>query len=396
MRYLILIALLTSFYGAAASLRQDDATRNFAGDVRLILPPVIYAAPGIETNIYFENICLMLNPADYTFDVRSPKGLQLQERWSYTPEADEAGEYPLMIEVRDASNKVVGRGTTTVRVAPPQAGTKGYATLLMTGASLTERSVYPRHVLDLSIRDPYVLLKFVGSRGPNNLPPTGELRHEGYSGWTAEAFATREGPLSRSGYHKRPETGSPFVYKDSAGKPVLDFKRYCDQFNDGKAPDFVTIQVGINDTWTATDETIDERIDVMFGYYDQLVDMIHRLRSDTKIGVFVVSPPSASQDGFRNYRGPGKQTRWQVRRNQHRLVERFISHYGGREREHIYLLPVYLNLDTVNHYPTFTAPRNMRSPQMVARVNDGTHPDEAGYRQNGDVIFCWIKSMLGQ
>ena len=98
--------------------------------------------------------------------------------------------------MRDALNRVVARGSTTVHVAHPQAGTKGFATLLMMGASLTERSVYPKQVLDLSIRDPYVLLKFVGSRGPNNLPPTGELRHEGYSGWTAEAFVTREGPLS--------------------------------------------------------------------------------------------------------------------------------------------------------------------------------------------------------
>ena len=387
--------LLVCLFLLTTGVRPGEADRDYAGEVRLILPPVIYAAPGIETNVYFENVCLMLNAANYAFDVHSPKGLHLQERWTYTPKVDEAGNYPLTIEVRDALNKVVGRGSTTVHVARPDAGTQGIATLLMIGASLTERSVYPQHVLNLSIRDPYLTLKFVGSRGPNNLPPTGELRHEGYSGWTAQAFVTREGPLSRSGYHKRPETGSPFVYKDSSGKPVLDFKRYCEEFNGGDPPDFMTIQVGINDTWTSTDETINKRIDEMFTYYDQLVTMVRNFGSQTRIGVFVVSPPSSSQDGFRNYRGAAKQTRWQVRRNQHRLVERFIAHYGGREREQIYLMPVYLNLDTANHYPTFNSPRSARSSESVDRVNDGTHPNEAGYQQNGDVIFCWIKSMLG-
>jgi lysophospholipase L1-like esterase len=346
-------------------------------------------------NVYFQNVCLMLNPNNYAFDARSAKGMQLQERWTYTPAPDEAGDYPLTIEVRDASNKIVARGGTTVHVAQPRAGTAGIATLLMIGASLTERSIYPQHVFDLSVRDPYVLLKLVGSRGPDNMPPHGELRHEGYSGWTAEAFATRpQGILSRSGYYKGAETGSPFVYQDAQGRPVLDFKRYCDEFNAGKAPDFVTIQVGINDTWSATDETIDQRLDGMLSYYDQLVEMIHKVRADTKVGVFLVNPPSVSQDGFRNYKGSARQTRWQARRNQHRVVERLIAKYGSREREHIYLMPIYLNLDTENGYPTATSPVNSHSEQTVIRVSNGTHPNEAGYRQIGDVIFCWLKSML--
>lgn len=44
----------------------------------------------------------------------------------------------------------------------------------------------------------------------------------------------------------------------------------------------------------------------MLGYYDQPVVMIHKVRQETKIGVFLINPPSVSQDGFRNYRGPGR------------------------------------------------------------------------------------------
>jgi lysophospholipase L1-like esterase len=57
-------------------------------------------------------------------------------------------------------------------------------------------------------------------------------------------------------------------------------------------------------------------------------------------------------------------------------------------------MPVYLNLDVENNYPKTTMPLNLRSQENTSRVSDGTHPNEAGYRQNGDVIFSWIKSML--
>jgi lysophospholipase L1-like esterase len=388
------VLLATHSFARASQAKPDDRP-NFPGEIRLILPPVIPAVPGIESNVYFENVCLVLNPANYAFDARSPKGVQWQDRWSYTPQADEAGDYPLVIEVRDATNKVIARASTVVHVVRPQTESEGFATVLMIGDSLTQAAIYPKQVYDLSIRDPYVLLKFIGSRGPDNLPPTGEVRFEGYNGWTAEAYATLQGSISRSGYFKRPETGSPFVYGNSAAASKLDFKRYCDEFNAGRGgPDFVTIMLGINDTFSSTDETIDQNIDRMLGYYDQLVAMIHGVRSTTKIGVAVVAPPSASQDGFRNYNGARKQTRWQARRNAHRLVERFIRQYGSRERENIYLVPVYLNLDTVSNYPTANTPRSMRSSEVVARVNNGTHPADAGYQQMGDVFFCWIKWQL--
>jgi lysophospholipase L1-like esterase len=390
----LIVLSWVSLASAAGPAKAEDKP-DFPGEVRLILPKVIPAVPGIESNVYFENVCLMLNPANYAVDVRSPKGVQWQDRWAYTPQDDESGDYPLVIEVRDASNKVVARGSTVVHVVLPQVESEGFATVLLIGASWTQAGIYPQQVFDQSIRDPYVLLKFIGSRGPNNLPPSGEVRFEGYNGWTAQAFATFDGPLSRSGYFKRPETGSPFVYKNSAGKFALDFKRYCDEFNAGfGGPDFVTISLGTNDTFSSTDENIDQSIDTMLGYYDQLIAMIHKVRPTTKIGVSLIPPPSASQDGFRNYNGARKQTRWQSRRNSHRLVERLARHYGSREREHIYLLPVYLNLDTVSNYPTATTPRSMYSAEKIDRVTNGTHPADAGYKQMGDVIFCWIKSEL--
>jgi hypothetical protein len=365
------------------------------GRVRLLLPPVIYAVPKIETNIYFDNIVLVLNRDNYAFDVICDKGLQLAERWTLTPEATDVGEYPIQVVVRDETNSVLARGRSTVRVVPFEQKVPGLTTLLLVGASLTEYSIYPQQLLDLDKKDGYMLLRFIGSRGPNDAPPTGELRHEGYSGWTAEAFVTLHGPLSRSGYYKRPETGSPFVYETSAGQYQLDFARYCKEFNGGVGPDAITIHLMPNDIFTATDDTIEARVDKMLGYYDALIKEFHKVRANTRVGVVLPTPPSQSQDGFRNYRGAGRQTRWQYRRNLHRALERAIQKYGGREGEHIYLVPVYANFDTAHHYPTVTGPVNARASETAVRVNNGTHPAPEGYQQTADSIYCWLKATSG-
>lgn len=154
------------------------------------------------------------------------------------------------------------------------------------------------------------------------------------------------------------------------------------------------IQLCGNDIWNATDENIDVIIDKVFGYYDQLIKMIHDYSKETKIGVIMLDPLSRSQHGYRNYRGKRKQTRWQYRRDQHRMIERQIEKYGAREKENIYLVPVHLNLDCVNGFPMQTYPRNARMPVEEQRVSDGAHLSPEGYRQFADAIYGWLKVSL--
>jgi hypothetical protein len=381
------LALLSSLAAVATAATPAATTAPLAGPVRLVLPPVIYARPGFEANLYFDNVVLALNADDYAFDAICDKGIQLQERWTFTPTEKDIGDFPIEIAVRDESNAVIARGRSLVRVVPK---TKRAApvTLLLVGASLTEYSIYPQDLLDLDSRDDSLELKLIGSRGREDGPPTGPLRHEGYSGWTAQAFITISGPKARSGYFK--QTGSPFIYEDEPGKLVLDFPRYCKQFNNGVGPDAITVHLIPNDVFTCTDETIDKRVDGMIGYYDQLVESFHKARSDTRVGVILTAPASKSQDGFRNYIGPGRQTRWQYRRNIHRAWERMIEHYSGRENEHIYLVPLYVNFDAVRGFPTWTAPANARSSETMVRIYNGTHPSAPGYHQFADSIYCWL------
>lgn len=390
---LLTTALLASLFVLSAHSQAIPVSTDFPGQVRLVLPKAIYAVDNVETNIFFDNVILTTNSRNYVFDVVCEKGSLYEDRWSYTPASGEKGAFPLTVEVRDEANKVVARAHSTLYIANSSADADVPVTLLAVGDSLTEASIYTERLLELANAADGPSLKLVGSRGPNNSPARGANRHEGYSGWTAEAFATRNGPLSRSGYFRGEKTGSPFLYVED-GKNKLDFGRYCAQFNDNKPPDFVTFALGTNDIFRGTDETIDSITDEVLTYFDQLINMVHEYSASTKIGILLVIPPSASQDGFRNYKGSERQTRWQYRRNQHRFVERLIAHYGGRESENIYLVPAYLSIDAEHDFAKRPSVWSAENPEEVDRVIDGIHPAPAGYGEMAAAIYSWMKVCL--
>jgi lysophospholipase L1-like esterase len=386
------LALLTLqlFFGAATSHAEAEA---LAGKLRLVLPPVIYAAHDVECNLYFDNAVLTKNVENYAFDVKCDLGRQMSERWTVTPRDGDAGDHPIVVEVRDKANDVVARGESIVRVTLPPKKAARPTTLLIVGDSLTEASIYPQQIVDLAKSGGVHWLELIGTRGPKNMPPTGDVKHEGYSGWTANAFTLFSGPLERSGYYKRGATGSPFIFESAAGEKSLDFGRYCDDVNDGKCPDLVTIGLGTNDVFGANDGNIEVELGKMFECYDAIVTSMRKSCPQTRIGVQLTMPPSTSEDGFRNYRGAGKQTRAQYRRNQHRLVEQLLAQYGGRESEGIYVIPTYLNLDAANNFPTGPERKNARTREVIIRVKDGVHPAPAGYKQIGDAIYAWVVAM---
>ena len=374
------------FHGACQA-----AEASVAGPIRLCLPPVIHAVPGVEMNVYFDNVVLAIRPDNYAFDVDCPLGTQQAERWTCTPSAKQSGDHAFHLKVCDQQNQVVAEGRSIVRVASADAGADKPVSMLVIGDSLTHASVYTQRLLDLCKSPGNPKLTLVGSFHPTD--PTGVNRHEGYGGWTAERFATFYRDTARAGDARR--RGSPFLYKDGDGKPKLDFARYCKEFNAGRGPDFVAIFLGCNDTFSATDATIEQRIDTVLAHYDTLIEMIHGVRGDTRIGLMSTVPPAATQDAFGvNYRCG--QTRWQYKRNQHRVVERMREKYSGREKEHLYMVPTAVNLDCEHNYPTRAAKWNAQCESDAIRLDNGVHPAASGYRQIGDTLYAWLKGQLGK
>ena len=113
----IRLGLVVSLLWAGVGFGQDSGNGDFSGKVRLALPKTIYAVPGLEMNIYFDNIVLVANTANYLFDVTCEKGFQYDRRWTYTPAAEDFGDHSIIIEVRDVSNTVVAKAQSSIRVA---------------------------------------------------------------------------------------------------------------------------------------------------------------------------------------------------------------------------------------------------------------------------------------
>ncbi len=279
---------------------------NFPGKVRLILPKTIYATSCVEANVCFDNAVLVINPANYVFHVVCQKGVQQTERWTYIPETGDIGDYPFAIEVRDDQNNLMARSRSTLRIVPADAGSGRSMTLLCIGDSLTYHSGYTGNLLNLCNQLHNFCLHLIGTHHPCQTTSE-ENRHEGYDGWTAERFVSYYNENARKGdYIQR---GSLFLYPDPNGEPKLDFLRYLYETNDGNVPDTVTIFLGCNDIFDATDETIECDLSNVFIFYDGIVDMVRSSDKRTKIGLILIPPPAASQDAFGANYGCG-QTRW--------------------------------------------------------------------------------------
>ena len=390
---LLLLFVFPAFVCGASQVLAGDPQESAGaaentGSVRLALPPEIPAVVGLETNLYFDNAVLVLNPANYAFDVICAKGRQQVDRWALTPLAADVGVHDLTLEVRDQSHTVVARGKTRLRVVPADAGADASLSLLLIGDSLTHASVYPQHLLQLcdSPGNPRVTL--LGTHGPGET--LGAVRHEGYGGWTARRFATHFTGTARAGDYR--QRGSPFLYADADGKPQLDFRRYCMETNGGQLPDVVAVFLGPNDVFGLDESGLEAGIQQIIGDFDVLFSMVRSAGPEVDFAVLLPVPPAATQDAFGANYGSG-QTRWQYRRNQHRLLECLLERFAGRESEHVHVVPTHLNLDCVHNYPAVTEPANLRSSVQLRRLNNGVHPAAEGYLQIGDSLYAWLKAM---
>lgn len=389
-RYVLILWIISGFVlgqdvGADETSPKATNAQSLAA-IRLLLPPSIPAIVGMECSIYFDNVCLVTNPANFVFDAVCSKGRQQVERWTWTPTEADVGEHPFQLDVRDAENRVIASTKTVVKVVAANRNEGQTLSVLCIGDSLTHASAYTQRLLDLSGKPGERKLTLVGSHWLGD-PPLAN-RHEGYGGWTARRFATHMTESARTGeYAKR---GSPFLYRGDDGKPVLDFVRYCRDVNEGRFPDVATIFLGPNDIFSFNDETIEAGIDDMLKHLDLLVQMLRQQSPSTKIAILLPVPPAATQDAFGANYGSG-QTRWQYKRNQHRLVERMLEKYADQESDKIHLVPTYLGLDCLHNYPTESVPANAANEGKIARQNNGVHPAASGYAQIGDMLFAWLK-----
>jgi len=162
--------------------------------------------------------------------------------------------------VKDSKGTIVESASTTVTIVPQQAGAEKKIRLLNVGDSLTHASVYPNEIARLLENPGNPEWKMPGTHKPSGAVE--RVAHEGYGGWTWAAFNSKFEPDST-----KPGSSSPFVFADSDGKPSLNVARYFNERCDGERPDFIIVELGINDCFGFNPDDakqLDTQIDGVF------------------------------------------------------------------------------------------------------------------------------------
>ena len=367
-------------------------------DVKLLLPEKIYAVPGVETNVYFENIVRVINPDNYIFEARAPKGRWDEKRWSFTPTDKDTGSFTLTINVLGEKGLLASKNVTVV-VSPRNAGAGKKLSILVIGDSLTNATVYPTQIHSHFKKPGNPKLKMIGSHaGSGRVVKKDGVAHEGYGGWAWSTFSTKWMDDAKfAKLTKRRDivyARSPFLAKKD-GKVVFDLQGYFKRLNNGKAPDIITFQLGVNDVFSANDANVDKVIDNILKNMDKLLSEMRKAAPNAVFGVGLPTAGCFTQDGFgKNY--AARHSRWQYKKNQHRLVERMMQKFAKNNPYNVQIVPVYLNLDCENNFPLVSVPVNAGNRRKITRLNNGVHPSADGYRQIGDTFYCWMKSVLAQ
>lgn len=351
-----------------------------SGSPHLTLPPDLYAVTGNELILYFAHMVLTEKPGQFRFEVDCPVGAINGAAWRFTPLAAHVGKHPLSLRVFDSNGALLAKAASVLHVSAVDAGVpRESCTMLAIGDSLTAAGIYPDEIARLFELSKSPQLKMLGTqtrRPPNS--PRKQVAYEGFGGWSWKSFLTRYDLTE-------PEPGktnkSPFVFPGNEPPEYkIDVQRYFKERCGDHTPDFITVLLGINDCFRLkADDPIamDRGITDMLLNAEHLIAELRKAAPKSKIGICLVPPPNDRQSAFTaNYKDA--YPRWNWRQVQHRIVERQIKHFFGREKENLEIVPTNLSVDTLDGYPQTNA----------------VHPNEAGYRQIASAIYAWMKHRL--
>ena len=435
--------------GLAAATVQAAIDELANSALEIVMPPFIYGVEGKECNVYLDNLHLA-DASDYNHDVTSSGGVtagtQQNERFTWIPTGAMAAG-TLTVAVHDKrTGKLLTVKTAQQRAAPASAGTGLTKKVLVLGDSLISSGKITQALLDIAETDP-MKIELLGTLG------AGLNKHEGRGGWTVDSYTssgivnyrfTVSGMVDSPSINAAEYSHNGAVYRVqeaalvggagtitcsvvSGGAPLssgtltktngaagdasiafsasatlsgnpfwfsgaVNFAQYLST-NGIAVPHWVIPGLGINDVFSlTTDAAVTAAADVALIKMDKLIASIKAADANVRVGLMIPPPPSSDQDSFGANYFTG-QTRWRFKRNILIWARQMIAKYSGQEANRIYLIPTNTVLDTINNMSrAAAAPVNSRRLAItVSRQNNGVHPGDPGYQQEGDTISAFLK-----
>lgn len=366
-------------------------------DPKLLLPEVIYALPGHEINIYFQNVVTVINPANFAFDVECEKGRCDQLRWRWIPEDEDVGSHPLKLSVW-SDEGLLAEAETTVIVSPANAGEGKTLTILQIGASCMAAKGHGEQLHSRFQTPGNPKLVMLGSHAPGYTPVVpGGPANEAYGGWTWPTFFEKEQStnLDNDGLHpRRPyDVPSPFLFERN-GRKEFDFQAYIDTVCKGVKPDVVYFELGVNGTFTCkTDEEFEGLWKTrVYPFMKRMIEAVHEALPDAVLGVELIPKGSWSQDAFgKNYGCLQSRRRWLI--NADLLFRKYLE--CAKEMDYL-IIPDYHNANGTVNYPVAEEPVFAASSVMTERSSNALHATPDGYSQWADCEYFFLKYLLAQ
>ncbi len=377
----------------------------------LVLPEVICAAPEIECNIYFKNVFSSVAPQNYAYVVKCAVGRQENLRWTWVPQASDAGKtFDLTLEIYGDAGRVAA-GTTRIQVAADAKAPERKWTVALLAAS-TVNSGYPQYLMELmhakGLRGYTPVGTYSGIGEP--LKP-GRAANDGYGGWGWRTFL-HQWAYSQSEVQNIQDEAeraqmkllgvanvrrdheyrlkSPLL-KAEKGKVSLDIQGWFGRINGGEAPDFILIDLGYNDVFSCTEEKLAATLEQeVLPQMRRLVAELRKAAPKAVIGITLPPLGSGSQDAFGNNYGC-RQSKFQYWRNMRAygaLVRRFVAELRDPG---VRAIPCYHCIDPDGSYPSRLEPIHARTGEKTVRHNNALHFNAAGGRQMADALYAWLR-----
>ena len=315
------------------------------------IPTYVPFTSGEDTYLYFDN--LLLGKNYYLDDIKAQAKGMLDDKVIFNKAAS------MNRDITYNGDYIVN---VPMRVVPKQIS--GSYKILCIGESTTEANAYInglKDYLDESGAD-FTLL---GTRKTDK-----GNAHEGYGGWGAGSLRYVESALGKTNSFYNPDT------------KLFDYEYYLSKHPEQELPDIVQINFGINDTNRfVEDET--GKTQTQTQHIQFIIDQIKAKAPKTK---FIIGL-THSAARWTNFDGvPG------VNRDEiSALVKKTNADFGNREKENIYLNPMYVALDPYWDMQYEEVISNRNSTHKTYKGLDSHHPSSGGYKNNAYMSVNAIK-----
>ncbi len=296
--------------------------------------------------------------------------------FSYTGEAERTYDGDRSFSVKPTA---VGEGTLTFTLSTEDAGVwqviyrheiavtvvEASPTLSLCGLVIGDGRIAGGELAEaLQAKRPN--LRFLGTcTSPNTSVP-----HEGRSGWTTEELLTR---ASVGG------VTNPFYSATTAG---FDFSHYMEGNYPGEKPDFVVLQLGLEDVYSAAAmENINKMVASIQAYAQAKGYQIRVM----VLSEYLVDPEAC-------YLSATHQN-WDLhalRQKQLRAYTHQTKLFAGREADGVLLLPVHAIIGEIKDFSS-----SVPAGGTEARVNDPLRLSALGTEQVADLICAQIQKIDG-